>query len=96
MQVYLVLLRDEATALEDAAVKLIADFADHKPPAPTDPDDADMLVLYRRNVARDAASACELFKMLCAKRPSLLRRFCDVYLEDGQDPDVKVLTRCLA
>lgn len=83
------LLPEEATALEDAAVKLISDFAEHKPAAPTDPDDAELLARYRRDMARSAEGVAELFKMLCAKRPQLLHRFCNVYLEEGQDPDVK-------
>ena len=48
------------------------------------------LKAYERDMARQAAAATELFKMLCAKRPSLLPRYCDVYLEEGQDTDIKV------
>lgn len=89
------LLPEEAKALEDAAVKLISDFAEHKPAAPTDPDDAELLVRYQRDMARGAEAVCELFKMLCAKRPQLLRRFCEVFLEEGQDADIKARVRCL-
>jgi hypothetical protein len=90
LQVYPVLLSNEAKELEDAAVKLISDFSEHKPPEPTDPDDTDLLHRYRRDMAIAAESVCELFKMLCAKRPSLLQRFFNIYLENGQDPDIKV------
>jgi hypothetical protein len=89
LQVYPVLLSNEAKELEDAAVKLIADFGEHKPPEPTDPDDADLLRRYRQDMGTAAESVCELFKMLCAKRPSLLQRFFNIYLENGQDPDIK-------
>ena len=87
LQVYLQLQPDEATALEDAAVKLVADFANEKAEPPAD---ADELAAYNAQNARKAQTACQLFEMLCVKNARLLRRYWAVFLEETQDDDVKV------
>ena len=100
----MVLQRDEATDLENAALQLISKFHDSKPEPPSEPSSADLAAAssaqggvdskvmqqWRHEVAQRATAACDLFKMLCAKRPSLLRKYCDVFCEEGQDEAIKV------
>jgi hypothetical protein len=102
-QVYPVLLREEMTALEDAAVKLITDFVELKPGPPVETnqindgalseEDARLLSQYERAMAQQAKHACELLTVLCTKRASLVQRAWQVYLEKDQDKHVKVRQR---
>ena len=89
-QVYPVLLSEEMRELEGAAVKLITDFVDQKPPPPEDEGDAQAAAMYRAAMQQAADNACSLLATLCTKRPPLVERLWQVFAEDGQDEDVKV------
>jgi hypothetical protein len=87
LQAYPVLNADEAEAVENAAVKLLQDFVDQRPPMPDDPELHDM---FERDMAKAAENACKLLTALCTKRTSLVERLWSLYLEHHRDPYVKV------
>lgn len=86
LQVYPVLNAEEATSVDDAAVKLLLDFIDHRP---TQPEDPEFYEQYRKNMTQAADNACKLLEALCTKRTSLIERLWSLYLEKDQDEFVK-------
>ena len=86
MQVYPVLSTEEASSVDDAAVKLLMDWVDHRPALPEDPA---IHAQYKKDMARGADHACKLLEALCTKRTALIERLWSLYLEEGQDEFVK-------
>jgi hypothetical protein len=86
LQVYPVLNPDEQKSVDDAAVKLLMDWVDHRPSMPEDPDIREQ---FRKDMLRGAVNACNLLEALCTKRTSLIDRMWTLYLEEDQDEFVK-------
>lgn len=86
LQVYPVLSTEEASSVDDAAVKLLMDWVDHRPEMPEDPA---IHAQYRKDMSRGANHACKLLEALCTKRTALIERLWSLYLEEDQDEFVK-------